>query len=397
MTYLVVTPFFPTPGHFWGNFVYDQVKAIKKTKNYDDVIVLRAGTDTKPYTHYSYKGINVINLPFYSTPSRILDGLQDPLNVILFRKTLYKININLNQISVAHFHTSSLACLAVALKKLNPHIKTLLQHHDLDPWGINVGRLSDKKWNLLFKIKRRYPLYANIDSHVCISKACEENLLRFPKPREHEVYKPYLNKLAKLKSCPQPSIKRSVILYNGVDTSIFYRKESVKHIGFRIGCIGRFIDLKDQMTLIKALEQLKDVIPGMQGIFIGDGPLLDECKQYVNNHQLNDVIEFEKTRMPDKLADFYNSLDLFVLPSVFEGFGCTFTEAYACGVPFMSCRYQGIEDLLPEEEKSKWLINGKDWKQLSHLIFNYWKNKYKQNLIKPYDIDTLINLFLEEI
>jgi teichuronic acid biosynthesis glycosyltransferase TuaC len=49
---------------------------------------------------------------------------------------------------------------------------------------------------------------------------------------------------------------------------------------------------------------------------------------------------------------------VFVLPSRYEGLGCVYLEAMACGKPVVACRGQGIEELI-EHGKNGWLIS--DW------------------------------------
>ena len=119
--------------------------------------------------------------------------------------------------------------------------------------------------------------------------------------------------------------------------------------------------------------------------------------KYVHEHNLNDYILFKKEVKHEELVDFYNSIDLFVLPSIFEGFGCVFTEAFACGVPFMTCYGQSISELLPEKDWDKWLIRPTDYIDLANKILLYKENRYKQELNQPYDIKFLIDKFLNEL
>ena len=82
--------------------------------------------------------------------------------------------------------------------------------------------------------------------------------------------------------------------------------------------------------------------------------------------------------MHRELNDFYNSLDLFVLPSYWEAFGCVYTEAYACGVPFIAVKGQGISELIPEKDVDKWLIDKGDFVSLSDKIENYIENNFAE-------------------
>ena len=48
--------------------------------------------------------------------------------------------------------------------------------------------------------------------------------------------------------------------------------------------------------------------------------------------------------MHENLPSFYQSLDLFVLPSYYEAFGCVYAEAYSCGVPFIAVKNQKLQN-----------------------------------------------------
>lgn len=84
--YLVITPFFPTESSFRGPFIYDQVRAIKKTGRYRDVLVFKPASPFDRRTSYDYKGITVRLFPFLQMPSLILNGLTNGINSALFLK-----------------------------------------------------------------------------------------------------------------------------------------------------------------------------------------------------------------------------------------------------------------------------------------------------------------------
>ena len=395
MIYLVITPFFPLPGHYWGGYVYDQVKAIINTNKYERVIVLRSMNLNKTF-NYQFEGIDVIGLPMFQMPSMVMNGLQGFWNVRILKQTLEKHSINISDIAVAHIHTAGFAYYATSLKQWNRQIITLLQHHDLDPIGINSGKLSDMKWNIRIKARIAYHHYNNVDCHVCISESCETNLRMFPKIRKEEKYAPYINKLLKMQGVTHPPVNNVYVLYNGVDCSKFFPMAADRATeDFVIGCIGRFNGLKNQMTLIKAVEYL--YCNGERGIrlkLIGTGPLRNNCEQDIKDKNLQEIINFEPECPHNQLFRFYNSIDLFCLPSYFEGFGCIFTEAYACGKPFMTCRHQGMEALLDEETKKHFMLSDPtDYIALADLISDYKEKRYPFVLTKPHDINRLMDAF----
>ena len=147
------------------------------------------------------------------------------------------------------------------------------------------------------------------------------------------------------------------------------------------------------MTLLRSVKRLvDDERADIEVILIGSGPLLKRCMEYVGEYELETYVTFRTEVSHTALLDFYNSLDLFVLPSYFEGFGCVFTEAYACGVPFITSYKQGVSEWV--EEPEHWLIEAGDDKKLSELIHNYMKNRPRQCLNHSYAIDDLMPPFL---
>ena len=399
--YITITPFFPEPDNFRGPFVYDQVKAIKRSGKYDDVIIFKPKKFNDKRDYYIYGGIKVMLFPTIEMPSYILNGITNGINCSSFKRALKKNSIDVKDIAVVHGHTSSFACYGISLKKLNKNIISIVQHHDPDPFTIRNGRFSSNPINLYIRASINRKLFNKVDYHVSVSKYVEENLLKFPSCFKHETFDSYLKQLKvaqKLKIKPI-NPKNSIVLYNGVDKSKFYRSnDKIATNKFTIGCIGNFIDWKDQVTLIKAVEYLvNNGNINIKVILIGSGPLLNICKEYVENKDLNKYIFFKQEMDNSLLIDYYNSLDLFVLPSHYEGFGCVFAEAYACGVPFIAVKGQGISELIPEKDSDKWLIDKGDFVSLSNKIEDYINNRYKQELTIDINIDTLVGDFLNKI
>lgn len=395
MTYLIVTPFFPLPGHWWGGYVYDQTSAIIDTGKFDRVIVLRTMPLFKTFD-YECEGITVYGLPFISMPSSIFNSncIQKKVNVLLLQKTLRRIGIKMEEVNFVHMHVSITSLFSEFFKKKNKKITTLLQHHDLDPYGINTGKFSSYRWHVNFNAHQAINNYKYVDCHLCISEACKSNLINFPNIRKGETYKSYIDKVRKYKG-PNPKINNCYILYNGVNDKIFYKKELAKSKYFTIGCIGGFSEIKNQITLIKAIEWM--INKGYCQVrlrLIGTGQKRQECERYVNEHSLSKFILFDETCSHEKLIDFYNSIDLFCLPSYYEGFGCVFTEAYACGIPFITCRYQGVEELLDIKDRQNFMIEDpKDYVSLANLIIRYMKEKPEFKIIGSFKISELINKY----
>lgn len=409
--YIYVTPFFPSPMSWRGAYCLDFVKALKralevKVKDQGEqwkVVVFTEGDGTD----YEVEGVKVHTFKAKYLPSNIFPFLFKKFNQQSFLNKVKKVGEgeqwNVDDICVCHAHTANFAIYAEAMKKVNPKCKTLLHHHDLASFGLNFGRLRHCwLYNLIqFPILRR--MHEKIDTHVFISEASRRSFLAAP-DTSWTRYEDYKKQMRGLPWRPA-KIKDSVILHNGVDKKIFSRVERVERVEFVIGCVGNFSELKDPLRLLKAVQILSTRSTSLHGkkikvVFVGSGETLDECKRFAAENGLD--VEFKSEVKHEQLADFYRSLDLFVLPSTFEGFGCVYTEAHSCGVPFIACEGQGIDDIIPVEDRDKWLCKQRDPEDLAKKIGDYISRvergeRVEQRLTEDQDIDNLVGKFQKEL
>lgn len=399
--YLVVTPFFPTNSSFRGPFIYDQVNALRRNSDYD-IIVLQPTNNKDQRTSYNYFEEKVFLFKTKQTPSNLFTGFFDKYNCRSFIESIKNNQIDLTRIRYVHCHTMPLGVYGLALKKINPEIKVIVQHHCRDPYSLLYGRLAGWHPNLKYKYNHSLKIAENVDLHVSVSRLIEGNLLKFPSSDPNEDYCPYLNRISPLKKHSPTKITNSYVLYNGVDTTKFYPNKAIKRnlsgdFDINIGCIANFQLLKDQLSLIKAIKLIlrENIKPRLS--LIGSGPTLDECKNYVNEYNLHDYVVFKKEVDHSQLIDYYNNLDLFILPSVYEGFGCVYTEAYECGIPFMLCEGQGATEYIPKNQFSYWVLKKNSPEDIADKVIQFIKLKPKQSLLYPTNIDILISGFLNKL
>lgn len=346
--YICVTPFFPSPESWRGAYVWDQVKAIERNSDYE-VIVFKPTNIRDKRKEYEVNGTKVYLYPTLQSPSYLFNGIFNGFNGRSFAKRVKELDIDIDNIKYVHTHTSPFAIYGIALKQIAPQVKVFVQHHDLDPYLIRNGKLARWKTNARYRAKNSLRLINAVDLNICISTPCKDNLLAFPEARPAEVYQSYIDALKPVKGLQKANPKDVYILYNGVDTSLFNKDlsslqgrvgERLKDDVFRIVCIANFQELKDHITLIKAFEiflRKMEVSPlsspkGKEVIklsLLGSGETKQMCEEYIKEHGLEEYIEWPSEVIHDKLPEYYRSLDLFVLPSIFEGFGCVYTEAYA--------------------------------------------------------------------
>ena len=391
-TYIVVTPFFPSPDSWRGVYCYDLVKSLKKALPdwRIEVFVPGKGDD------YEIGGILVHRFAIKQLPSNILPFLFRGYNEKSFLNALNRVGISLDDVVVCHGHTANFAIYPLALKKLNPKCLTLLHHHDLCSFGLNLGMLH-KCWLynvFMFPVFRR--LHEQIDDHVFISEASRRSFLSAP-DTNGSVYDDYKKQMRGL---PYRSvhIKKSFILHNGIDTKLFYKEASysTKMPGkVVLGCVANYLDLKGHVDLLNAVAVLQSCGYGIFVRLVGDGHERKRCEKLAKD--LGVDVEFIGEMRHEDLPDFYRSLDLFVMPSYFEGFGCVYVESWACGTPFVACEGQGIEDLVVGDEKHLWLAKPRDARDLANKIKYFIQNRPDQHLKGPIGFDELVPQFVREL
>ncbi len=107
-----------------------------------------------------------------------------------------------------------------------------------------------------------------------------------------------------------------------------------------IGHVGRFSSEKNHKLILRSF---KDVIQDKDDCYlllIGDGPLYEEIQQMAEDLQIEKWVRF--AGYVNNVSDYYKAMDLFVLPSVFEGFAIVLIEAQATGIPCL------ISDTIPD-------------------------------------------------
>ena len=397
--YLMVTPYFPRPDNEWTcSFTYDQAVAIEKTGRYRVVII-----NPNYNGNYAFKDIQVLGFKERHAGRWLVSSLYDWLNARQMFRILLANGISPEEIVVAHGHLITSASYVWYLKQKNKKIKALLQIHDPDPYGmlLGTGRLGWLK-KVLYFIHHR-ALAEQMDLMIAISQNVAKVIVEAPQQSVFNTYIPMKRAMRVLQSFRRAHVRRVDILPNGVNRGIFsegdgdYRVQRLTH-SFTIGCVAVFRDWKDQLTLLHAIECLRQRIPDVMVKLVGvhhSGTMMADCQKLIEEKNL--PVEIIPSVNHTDLPGFYRSLDLFVLPSYFEGFGCVFLEAWSCGTPFITCEGQGMDDYIAFEDRALWLCKQQDPQDLAQKILHYYKNRQRQRLVGETDIDVMIPKFLDAV
>ena len=158
--------------------------------------------------------------------------------------------------------------------------------------------------------------------------------------------------------CDQLNAKRGnssrhvQLCYNGIDQRLFDKPgDPVSFDGsafkpsnsYLIGTIGRLADQKGHQYLLKAFPKVLEKYPAHL-LIIGSGPLRSNLENLASELKISKNTHFLGSR--DDISDIIGNLDLFVLPSIWEGFPTVLLEAMAQEVPVVVTNISGSRELV---------------------------------------------------
>ncbi|MGE5581385.1 MAG: glycosyltransferase family 4 protein [Bacillota bacterium] len=131
---------------------------------------------------------------------------------------------------------------------------------------------------------------------------------------------------------------------------------------------------KNVPELIYAYSKVHRDLPRLQKLVVlgGEGSHLSRLKYLVEALNLNGEIIFPGFVDSTDLPFFYNGADLFVYPSLYEGFGLPPIEAMACGTPVITSNVSSIPEIVGEAALQ---VNPNDTLELAENIFTVLENR----------------------
>jgi glycosyltransferase involved in cell wall biosynthesis len=139
-----------------------------------------------------------------------------------------------------------------------------------------------------------------------------------------------------------------------------------------VGIVAHLADHKGHKYLIEAIRLLKEKLPQVRLIIVGEGPLKLELSRQVKDFHLEDVVFFLGFR--EDIPRILASLDLFVLSSHLEGLGSSLLEAMASRLPVVATRVGGIPDVVIHQETGL-LVPPKNPPALAEAILDMYTHR----------------------
>lgn len=187
-------------------------------------------------------------------------------------------------------------------------------------------------------------------------------------------------------------------LYNPVDFKKPSRVKCSDKGMLKVGFVGRLEPVKNPLVLVEMLASLKQQGTEVELEFLGDGSLKQEIKNLAVKLGVSNQITLHGFK--DKPENYIVNCDLYVQPSISEGFGIALVEAMGLGVPVIASSVGGVPEII-EDGKTGWLLPDVSAKTITKSVevaLSLERHKLqaigeagRQSVVKRFTIEKYIN------
>jgi glycosyltransferase involved in cell wall biosynthesis len=261
-------------------------------------------------------------------PSRTVPELikeVDPLRDLLALRRLTH-SLHDAKPDLVHTHSSKAGILGRAAARLC-HVPRII--HTIHGWGFSEQTASPARWAFV-RAERLAAGWA--DTLIAVSDRVRETGLR------HRIGGDELYRVVPPGIEMEPFSDLGQLKRNG---RALRRTLGIGESARVAGTIGRLSPQKNPEMILEAAGRL----PELHWILVGDGPLRSRITARLVEMGLQGRVHL--VGLTEQPADWYGALDLFVLPSLWEGLPLTLIEAGAAGVPAVAATVGGVAEVLP--------------------------------------------------
>ncbi len=184
-------------------------------------------------------------------------------------------------------------------------------------------------------------------------------------------------------------VRKIGVIHNGVDSRRFSpdgaararvrRTLGVSDEEFCVGCVGNLIPVKDNLTLLRAID--RGALAGRRWrlLIVGSGPELSTLTAFVNSHpEWKERVSF--LGRSDSIPELLNAMDVYVLPSLTEGISNSLLEAMATALPVVATDTGGNPEVVVNEESGLLFPVGDDARLGNYLMALETSGDWRQQL-----------------
>lgn len=149
---------------------------------------------------------------------------------------------------------------------------------------------------------------------------------------------------------------------------------------FNLISVGRFVEKKAPMQVIRCFSLVKRSIPEARLIMVGDGPLSEPSEKLAHELGINDSVDFMGRRTSSEQLQLMKEASVFVQHSVVatdgdsEGLPVAIMEASAMGIPVVSTFHSGIPEAV-DHEITGFLVREGDYEEMAKYCIKLLREK----------------------
>lgn len=182
------------------------------------------------------------------------------------------------------------------------------------------------------------------------------------------------------------------VIANGIHTKE-YALAIPKLEKFTFLCIGRLMKEKNQISLIKPVQQLKEKGYDFQLLLAGQGVDRPQLESAIKEHQIEDYYKLLGVRRD--IPELCNRVHCMILPSLFEGLPISILEAGASSLPVIATDVGSIASVINQETGYLITDTSKIVTTMEEVLNNYEAaikkgNRLKEKIQMEFDIKAIV-------
>lgn len=184
------------------------------------------------------------------------------------------------------------------------------------------------------------------------------------------------------------------VIYNGIAINKQIDRE-IKNAGNQIviGSAGRLSKEKGHLYLIQLAVNLREKDIPFKIMIAGEGSQRKKLEKEIDKLGLKE--EFELIGFKKDLNDFYSQIDVFVLPSIWEGFGFVLLEAMSFKLPVIAFDTGSSAEII-QDQKNGFIVPDFNIDLLTENVIKLYTNKDLRNEMGNTGFKILQNKFSVE-
>ena len=151
-------------------------------------------------------------------------------------------------------------------------------------------------------------------------------------------------------------LKDAVVIENGINLVKFNPEGQFSDLrtlfgfapdDFVVGFIARCTKQKAPLDFLEAVRLAHVANSNVKGLFVGEGDMDAEVDAFIADHRMSDYVY--RSQFRTDVPDLLHSIDVYCLPSLWEGLSIALLEAMAMGKPIVATPTDGTKEVITHD------------------------------------------------